>query len=154
MRCARISSGFSLLELLVVLALLGMVAALVAPGVVRMSLGDPRNTDVSELSDTLAGARLDALRRSTSTVVTLRVAEGGLTAQWGDDARAWADWPLAIVDEGQRVFDSAQVRFSATGRADRREIRLLEADTGRMWRIEFAVASGAPQWRRIEAGED
>jgi prepilin-type N-terminal cleavage/methylation domain-containing protein len=153
--CTRVTTrAFSLLELLIVLALLGMIAALVAPAALRMSLGDPRDTDVAKLTESLAAARLDALREGASAVVRLEGKNGELAASWTDQRIEWSEWRLTIVDDTERAMDTLQMRFAATGRADRRDIRLLEPDTGRMWRIEFDPVSGVPSWRRIEDGAD
>jgi len=146
--------AFSLLELLIVLALLGMIAALVAPAALRMSLGDPRDTDVSELTNALAAARLDALREGASAHVLIEKKDSDLTATWTDQRIQWSDWRLTILGNADGALEELQLRFAATGRADRREIRLMEADTGRMWRIEFDPVSGVPSWRRIEDGAD
>lgn len=154
MRARKTSRAFSLLELLIVLALLAMVAALVGPVALRMSLGDPRDTDVSELTNALAAARLDALREGASSSIRLAVDDGSLTASWSDQRIGWSDWKLAVLDDDGSVQDALQLRFAVSGRADRRDIRLLEAETGRMWRIEFDPVSGAPSWRRFEDGAD
>ena len=146
--------AFSLLELLIVLALLALVAVLVAPAALRMSLGDPRDQAMAELTESLGAARLDALQDAQERVTHIVRTEPGLTVSWADRKVVWIEWPLAIVGDAQRVADDAEVRFAPLGRANRREIRFIDTGSDRIWTIEFDPVSGHPGWRRIDDGVD
>ena len=73
--------GFTLVEMLVVLVLLGLAAALVAPAILPS-----HHTDASELSGLLAASRDAALRRGE--VLWLRVESSGAWRIDGDASSA------------------------------------------------------------------
>ena len=78
-------SGFTLLELLVVLAVLGLVAALVGPrliGVLDRAKGDVAKVQIETLSTAMKVFRLDVGRYPTATegLVALQTRPSGLDA--------------------------------------------------------------------------
>lgn len=96
--------GFSIIELLTVIAILGIVAALAAPS---FSEAVVRNRIVSENNDLLAAfnyARSEAIRRNTGVgVCSLDAAFTGCgTGNWD---RGWAIWE---DQDGQNDFDAAE----------------------------------------------
>lgn len=65
----RSHSGFSLVELMVVIAILAIVAAASAPGFTTIINNNRLASASNELSATLQSARMEALRRGVRTVV-------------------------------------------------------------------------------------
>ncbi|HEX8362008.1 MAG TPA: GspH/FimT family pseudopilin [Longimicrobium sp.] len=64
-------SGFTLAEVLVVLVVIGIVSAAVAPALARGARPHPVDAAAGEIRDLLAGARRTAVRRGTPVVVEL-----------------------------------------------------------------------------------
>ncbi len=91
--------SYTLIEMLAVMALLGLLAALAAPGVVRAMTGDPLQAAADRLSRAMRGARAAAFGRAVAIElapwgfavggpggVTLRLPDG-IAAAWTCDGR-------------------------------------------------------------------
>ena len=63
----RAANGFTLLELIVVLAIVGIVLAVAVPSLASALRTDPRDRAVAGVTGALADARANAVRRGVST---------------------------------------------------------------------------------------
>jgi len=110
--------GFTLLELLVVLAVVALIAAVVVPALGTGSASQSARRAAWDIAAALRTARADAIRRNGESVLTLDV--DGRSYSVGDDD---ADRPLPedvtytiLTAEGERQDQSrASIRFFADG---------------------------------------
>ncbi len=152
MRAAR--RGFSLIELIVVLALVGLVAGLVAPAVGRAWGRDAERRQLIELTGALGAERVEAMRVRRPMVVRLTAGEGDLrmsAAPEGEEpgaSRVWGGWRSTLVDAEGEALPEAGLAFDALGRASVREVIFRgsadESGSDRMWRIVLDPVSGKP----------
>jgi general secretion pathway protein H len=163
---SRDNSGFALLELLVVLVLISILSALVAPRVgnsirnmtltgaaqkIAASLRYARSKAVSEKETYIAV--LD-LKNSSLSILTARGYAGGSAPKRSDDAKEKSsrlkiyDLPegvqLAKTKSGERETDSGlfQILFFPNGSTSGGWI-ILRNDIGKRCRIEVDVITGA-----------
>lgn len=168
----RSARGFTLLELILTLAILGLAAGLVGVSIGRLSRTTETRSALTEIVNTLAAARIEAMRGGESRTVRVRFHEGRVLISGGRDvvapsemtredapegreARALRARALRFVDEHGREQEGREARFGALGRT-RERVWLVadgagaEAPAGRkvrIWRIEFDPISGAPVLR-------
>lgn len=121
-------SGFTLVELLVVVALLGLTAALVAASLGRSSAAAKQRDAVQGLVSALNAARLEAMRsqKSLEALCSVDGETGKLVLRAGDRERSWDSGGLAptagrfdpVADEGvrrERVASAERDELANTG---------------------------------------
>lgn len=152
-RSVRARSGFTLIELIIVVVLIGGIAAVVAGSLVGRSLGAERRRAVGELVAGLATARVEAIR--SGRAVSAEAEFDGVQLKLDVEGRS-THWPargLRLMDDSGRRLERSRVRFQASGRADAREWIIaaepasIGGSPGRIWRIEFDPVSGAAMLR-------
>ena len=157
----RRRSGFTLLELIVVVTMLGVLAGLVASSLSRSSAESRLNAASREIVVRLAVARATALESGVPVVATLGSNEDASITLSTDpekpDAHAWAlpsQGPPRFVVDGADPSPGARVLFQPTGRASVRRIRAIEARTGgTIMAIEFDPISGDPRLESRQTDE-
>jgi prepilin-type N-terminal cleavage/methylation domain-containing protein len=146
--------GFSLLELILVLALVGLIMGVVAVSVGRTS---PRTVG-REVVDFLAIARVEAMRHTREIAVSIEQDGEELVARRPGVERSWS-LPGAVLQAeqvagaldiesaaGPRQKSGLSADFLPDGRTDARLWEFNEADGGsRIFSIEFDPVSGAPR---------
>lgn len=143
--------GFTLLEIIIVLVLMGLIAGLVAPTVARSAgVGHERRV-IGELINTMLARRLDAIRSGRDVRVQVTLNEGRrLTLRAGDRQHHWDNWPLDLLDEAGEPAGHATITFGTRGRADIESLTFRSARSpGRIWRIEFDPVGGVPTAHRL-----
>lgn len=138
--------GFSLLEMIVVIALAGLLAALAAPALVQGSAEQRERRRLGELVDLLRGQRVEAIRRAEPVRVRLAVDGSGLTAGRGDEVlRRWSEWTMRPVGEEGEPVEARVVRFDSRGRSRIRRLSFSASErSGTIWTIVFDPVSGTP----------
>lgn len=149
------ATGFTLIEVILVVALIGGIAVLVLSGVVGRSEGSERRRAVGGLIAELATARVEAMRSGEAVSAEARCVKGRLLFTAGGRRAEWRAPGLLLADESGKVLELARVRFQPSGRVDVRGWGVMVKDeasatsaAGRMWRIEFDPISGAAMLRR------
>lgn len=147
----RTAAAFTLLELLIVLALIAVVGGLAASGIVASQRGDETRAALMSIVDAATLARTEAMRTARATSVTVALDGEHLRLTYpprGETRRRWGG-VRPIDAAGQLATLSA--RFDSLGRSDTRSWRIEQVRGGsgrgeavRIWQIEFDPVSGAP----------
>ncbi|MBL0926872.1 MAG: prepilin-type N-terminal cleavage/methylation domain-containing protein, partial [Phycisphaerales bacterium] len=133
--------AFTLIELVVTLAVMGLLLALVAAAVGRTSRATRQERALGELVNMLTAARTEALRRSVTVDVRVSLggdaaaAEGGgpvgFRAKFGDRERRWPAEGLTALDpEGRPIPACPDERWAAAGPAGGGEVGRSAVGTG------------------------
>ncbi len=137
------SRGFTIIELMVVVAMVAVIAALAAPGLRSFSAGQQVRSVTIDLTTDLLLARSEALKRNAAVSVTPR--SGGWAAGWvvssgGADlntheaanaAVQFTNAPTLITfnEFGRVASPTTAVRITLTSTADAQAARCIELDT-------------------------
>lgn len=111
------ASGFTLLELLVVLALLGLLAGVVLPRLTTPGIASAADRTVRELANALATARNDAIFRNRESRLVLDVARRLYAVDGRASERLPGDLSVTIeASEPEVAGDgTAAIRFHPDG---------------------------------------
>ena len=110
---ADCSAGFTLLEALVVMAVLGTLAALSAPSLMALREKHQMQSQGELFLSSLQLARSQALQRQKRVTVCLRDAGDVCTSQG-----SWAQgWVMFVDDNGNAVLDGQEQRLQVQGPA-------------------------------------
>lgn len=155
--------GFTLLELLITLALAGLLVGVVTVGLGRMTRASENRAALIGIVNALTVARVEAMRTSRPVRVAVEVSDGRVLVREGIGDRV-SRYPVSGIqlrDGDGRPATSAAAEYDTLGRTRERVWRFEEAPhspgTGpaqvgaagavRIWRIEFDPVSGAPVLR-------
>ncbi len=120
--------GFTLIDVLVVLVLLGIMAAVTIPALGRVAAGDPLSGAADEVTGVLRQARKTAVERGKMVQVTIAPGEARYWV-WitGDDTSVLAEGTFALGTAVGLIADTprALVRFSPRGAASGGPIGIL-----------------------------
>jgi general secretion pathway protein H len=134
---SRSDAGFTLLELLVVLALMGLVLAIVTP---RLDLGaSALRADERALVGALRLARDHAIRAERETRFTLDLANGrwAVTDAGAEGALSGRSDLTVTADAAETGRRVAAVRFMPDGTATGAEFVLTKAEARRTVRVDW-----------------
>ena len=126
------SKGFTLLELIVVLAILAAIAALVAPSFSRTVASARLRTAASDVRTTLARGRALAVAATKERTVAFDLSRG----EFGVDNEAVRRLPETIrlgavlPGEGRVEEGNVRIRFFPDGSGDEAEISVTAEDGG------------------------
>ncbi len=163
MRCPARSGGFTLLELLITLGLIGLLVGIVTVALGRFSRAAENRAALIGVVNALTAARVEAMRTSRPVRVTVEIAEGVVRVDEGvaDRESRYRTGLVQFRDEQGNAAPSAVAEFDTLGRT-RERLWLVEEGSGRsaspagqvlpgeavrIWRIEFDPVSGAPVLR-------
>lgn len=110
-------NGFTLVELLVTLALLGMIAALSFSYISGGSSAAGLNSDARMLASRLRAAREIALAARSDTAVFIDLVRPGVRGpgDWSTYVFTAAERVIITTAKGQETGESAQIRFGPDG---------------------------------------
>jgi type IV fimbrial biogenesis protein FimT len=81
--------GFSLIELIITLTVVGILVALAAPGMQRMFSDNRLTTQINDLLADISLSRSEAIKRNTSTGMCVTAANGTSCVTSGNWANGW-----------------------------------------------------------------
>ena len=113
--------GFTMIELVVTMAVLAILVALAAPSFTSVINNNRLTGNANELLSTLQSARMEAVRRNAPIVICRNdTPDTGTTCNTG--AGAWQGW-MSFVDNGGTVFNAdGTVNVAGTGTASNGEL--------------------------------
>lgn len=140
--------AFSLLELTVVLVILALVAAVVAPSLLRGAARGTERRQLAELVGLLSLERVEAMRATAAAEVTIETVDSRLIAHGAKGDRVWDEWRTELAGIIGGRSGRAHVTFEASGRTDTRALRFVaRGGSDRIWTVVFDPISGAPSLR-------
>lgn len=165
--------GFTLVELLTVIAVMSVLVSLAAPALSSMAKGSQMTQSLIELSGTLDQARQHAISRNTYVWVALRPNPDGpngdelsmvvLASKSGTDPLPWSNYGTVPNDEidlitRPRTFD--QMRFEEAGKYTKSDIPRLDgksttsiantpSDNTAVFRIKLPGAASLVDFDRV-----
>lgn len=162
------SSGFSLLELIVVLVVLGVLAGLVTPMLARQTGAGRERRTLDSLASYFLADRLDAMRTGRTLIITITPAPEVLHIETVAAAEGYSGEPDAStparvrtiespgvepIDDTDRPLAELSVVIGQRGRASVELLRLRSIrEPGRLWEITFDPVGGVPTARRHTEG--
>ncbi len=165
---SRCKIGFSLLELIVVLVVLGVLAGLVAPILARQSGVGLERRSADTIAAYFLADRLDALRTGRTLVITITADRGDLRIETIPAAEGYSSEPVGAgsarvrtiarpgvepIDDAERPTPEIAVVINPRGRASVERLRLRSIrEPGRLWEIAFDPVGGVPTARRHTEG--
>ncbi len=136
--------AFTLLELIIVLAIAALLAGLAVPAAARAMAGATPRSTLTDLRANLALARAAALKAGEPVQATVTLEKDALSVTYQDKSRAIrAAW---LPDTAEQTAPQS-VRFDPMGLADRRKLQFSAPSSDdaapTIWAIPFDPVSGA-----------
>lgn len=136
----RRAGGVTLVEIAVVVAIIGVLAALATPALGRFLADQRLRTAARSMADAFQLARAEAIRNGNPHVVLLSAAAAGdppatdpLGTPLGVDPRTGGPWPAVVLDDGLPALANCAIDAGEPMRA-------VPAERGVSW--GFAVSGG------------
>lgn len=109
-RPSRRSSGITLIEMMIVVVILGVLAAIVAPNLLEAVARNRLDSSANEFTTALDLARSESIRRGANVVV--RRAAGSATREWTKGWEVFVDLPAAGAASGNNQRDAGEELLS------------------------------------------
>jgi prepilin-type N-terminal cleavage/methylation domain-containing protein len=113
----RKNSGFTLIEVMTVIAIIGIVAGIVIPNVIGWLPGYRLRSGAEEIQSTLQLARLGAIKQNKSAIVTFDTANHTFLATISGQEIRSGKMPSGIIIDSI-TCPSSQVQFDSRGLAN------------------------------------
>ena len=135
--------AFTLIEIMIVVAIIGLMAAISAPALLAMLQKDGMRKAVGDVTDLLGDARAQAILKGQTTDVSFHPADNRLDSSTGKSVTL-ADG-IAMEGIGINLMDFSEtevsrVRFFPNGTSDELTLVLHSGDDWRKITLEFSTA--------------
>jgi|SRR5208283_3925472 len=135
--------AFTLIEIMIVVAIIGLMAAISAPSLLAMLQKDGMRKAVGDVTDLLGDARAQAILRDQTTEVFFRPADNRLDSSMGKSVTLAEG--IAMEGIGINLMDFSEtevsgVRFFPNGTSDELTLVLHSGDDWRKITLEFSTA--------------
>jgi prepilin-type N-terminal cleavage/methylation domain-containing protein len=139
--------AFTLIEMMIVVAIIGLVAAMGVPSILQALRKDGMRKAVSDVKEVLGNARARAIFSGKTTEVIFHPVEKRLESVALPDGVDIAMLDINLLDFG--ASDAARVRFFPNGTCDELTLVLHSGDEWQKITLEFstALASVSPVTR-------
>jgi prepilin-type N-terminal cleavage/methylation domain-containing protein len=139
--------AFTLIEMMIVVAIIGLVAAMGVPSILQALRKDGMRKAVSDVKEVLGNARARAIFSGKTTEVIFHPVEKRLESAALPDGVDIAMLDINLLDFG--ASDEARVRFFSNGTCDELTLVLHSGDEWQKITLEFstALASVSPVTR-------
>jgi prepilin-type N-terminal cleavage/methylation domain-containing protein len=142
-RNSQFSRAFTLIEIMIVVAIIGLIAAMGLPSMLQMLHKDGMRKAVSDVTDLLGDARADAILKNETATVSFRPADNRLDSSIGKsvtlpDGVAMEAIGINLLDFSQTEVSS--VRFFPNGTCDELTLVLHAGSDWRKITLEFSTA--------------
>ena len=141
--------AFTLIEIMIVVAIIGLVAAMGIPSMLQMLHKDGMRLAVEDVTQLLGDARAQAILKDENTYVSFRPADNRLDSSIGKsvtlpDGVAMEAIGINLMDFSQT--EESRVRFFPNGTCDELTLVLHSGTDWRKITLEFstAIASAEP----------
>lgn len=142
-RFSATGRGFTLLELIVVLAIAGLVLGITAAALYRSSASSARKRAMEEMVIALGATRVEAMRRASAIEIEVSTSDNEVTLVAGDRTRTWEAPGLVAQSAMKSTFEpSGLIRARAWRFADTTHSQAT------LFTVVFDPISGAPALRR------
>jgi prepilin-type N-terminal cleavage/methylation domain-containing protein len=135
--------AFTLIEIMIVVAIIGLMAAISAPSLLAMLQKDGMRKAVGDVTDLLGDARAQAILKGQTTDVSFHPADNRLDSSIGKSVTLAEG--IAMEGIGINLMDFSQtevsrVRFFPNGTCDELTLVLHSGDDWRKITLEFSTA--------------
>jgi len=141
--------AFTLIEIMIVVAIIGLMAAMGLPSMLRMVQKDGMRKAVSDVTELLTDARADAILKGHTAEVSFYPADNRLDSSIGKsvilpDGVAMEAIGINLLDFSES--EASHVRFFQNGTCDELTLVLHSGDDWRKITLEFStsIASAEP----------
>ena len=140
-------AAFTLIEIMIVVAIIGLVAAMGVPSILQSLRKDGMRKAISDVKDVLGNARAKAIYSGQTTEVICHPLEKKVGSTILPDSVDIAMLDINLLDYG--ASEEARVRFFPNGTCDELTLVLHSHDEWEKITLEFstAIASAAPVTR-------
>lgn len=142
----RRGSAFTLLEIMIVVALMGMVVLTAVPCFVKVTKAEGMRRAVRDISDCCEAARIEAVSTGKPAALVIRPMTRSVSGGKKSDGLIPQDVTILsigvnFVELGQE--DEAQAKFYPTGISDEFEITLQDSH-GEIRQVNLDIITGQP----------
>jgi prepilin-type N-terminal cleavage/methylation domain-containing protein len=138
----KIPRAFTLIEIMIVVGIIGLIAAIGVPSILQSLQKEGMRKAVSDLVDVCSDARSHAILSGQTTDVTFHPAEKKFESSGGKSATLPDGVDFAMLDINLMDFsqsDISRVRFFPNGTCDEMTVVLHSADDWRKITLEFST---------------